>query len=128
MPSRARTSSDRGALSIEFLLVISALMLVFLVMLQYAMNAHARRVAHAAAEDALQATQAYDGTAAAGRHAGKTMLDDLGNLSDGRVKVSRSATTAEVTVTGRAQAVIPFLPTRITVRIEGPVERFVGGP
>jgi hypothetical protein len=31
-----RTRDERGALSIELLLVISALMLVFLVMLQYA--------------------------------------------------------------------------------------------
>ncbi|MGK2876882.1 MAG: TadE family protein [Nocardioides sp.] len=128
MRSRVRNTNGRGALSIEFLLVISALMLIFLVMLQYAMNAHARRVAQAAAEDALQATQAYDGSAADGRHAGNQMLADLGNLTHPSVTVSRTATTAEVTITGNAQAVIPLLPTRITVHIQGPVERFVGGP
>ena len=55
-----RIRDERGALSIEFLLVMSALMLVFLLMLQYAMQAHAARSAQAAAEEALAAASAYD--------------------------------------------------------------------
>lgn len=109
-------------------MVISALMLVFLIMLQYAMDAHARRIAQAAAEDALQAAQAYDGNATAGREAGDHTLDDLGGLSGTAVAVTRTATTADVTVTGSAQEVIPFLPTRITVHLQGPVEHFVENP
>lgn len=116
---------ERGALSIEFLMVISALILVFLLMLQYAMNAHAQRVAQAAAEDALQSAQAYDGTATAGRQAGNRTLEDIGNLTHATVTVTRSTTTADVTITGQAQQIIPFLPTRITVHLQGPVEHFV---
>ena len=50
-----RICDERGALSIEFLLVISAIMLVFLLMLQYAMQAYAHGIAQAAAEEALAA-------------------------------------------------------------------------
>lgn len=125
-PHRAR--DQQGALSIEFLVVISALMVVFLLMLQYAVNAHAQAVAQAAAEDALQAAQGYGATTTDGRHAGQHTLADLGDLADTDVTVTRTATTADVTVTGDAPQVIPFLPRRIVVHIEGPVERFVNSP
>ena len=65
-------------------------MLVFLVMLQYAVKAHAHRVAEAAAEEALAAASAYDGTAASGKQAGNHMLSDLGSLSNTTVVVTRS--------------------------------------
>ena len=48
-------------------------MLVFLLMLQYAMQAHAHRVAQAAAEEALAAASAYDGSAASGEAAGESL-------------------------------------------------------
>jgi Flp pilus assembly protein TadG len=123
-----RTRDERGALSIEFLLVISALMLVFLVMLQYAVKAHAHRVAEAAAEEALAAASAYDGSAASGEQAGNHTLNDLGSLSNTTVVVTRSGTTASATVTGDVEQLIPFLPVHVTVRIEGPVEQFVESP
>lgn len=123
-----RIRDERGALSIEFLLVISALMLVFLVMLQYAVKAHAHRVAEAAAEEALAAASAYDGTAASGKQAGNHMLSDLDALSNTTVVVTRSGTTASATVTGDVEQLIPFLPVHVTVHIEGPVEQFVESP
>lgn len=123
-----RIRDERGALSIEFLLVISALMLVFLVMLQYAVKAHAHRVAEAAAEEALAAASAYDGTAASGKQAGNHTLSDLGALSNATVVVTRSGTTASATVTGDVEQLIPFLPVHVTVHIEGPVEQFVESP
>ena len=123
-----RIRDERGALSIEFLLVISALMLVFLVMLQYAVKAHAHRVAEAAAEEALATASAYDGSAASGEQAGNHALSDLGTLSSTTVVVTRSGTTASATVTGDVEQLIPFLPVHVTVRIEGPVEQFVESP
>lgn len=126
---RDRWSRDeRGALSIEFLLVMSALMLVFLLMLQYAMQAHAHRVAQAAAEEALAAASAYDGSAASGEAAGNHYLSDLGSLSRTDVKVRRVGDMAAVTVTGDGQQVLPFVPVRVSVHLEGPIERFVESP
>jgi len=123
-----RTRDERGALSLEFLLVITALMLVFLLMLQYAVKAHAHRVAEAAAEEALAAASAYDGTAASGEHAGNHTLTDLGSLSNTTVSVTRTGTTASVTVTGDVEQLIPFVPVHVTVHLEGPIEQFVGAP
>jgi Flp pilus assembly protein TadG len=123
-----RIRDERGALSIEFLLVISALMLVFLLMLQYAVQAHAHRVAQAAAEEALAAASAYDGSAASGEAAGNHYLSDLGSLSGTDVTVTRTGDTAAVTVTGDGQQVLPFVPVHVSVHLEGPIERFVESP
>lgn len=123
-----RIRDERGALSIEFLLVMSALMLVFLLMLQYAMQAHAHRVAQAAAEEALTAASAYDGSAAAGETAGNHYLSDLGSLSSTHVTVTRTGDTAAVTVTGDGQQVLPFVPVHVSVHLEGPIEHFVESP
>lgn len=128
MPGVRRTRDERGALSIEFLLVITALMLVFLLMLQVAVKAHARRVAEAAAEEALAAASAYDGDAATGAEVGRRTLTDLGNLSHTTVTVHRSATTVSVTVAGDVEQLMPLLPVHVTVRLEGPVEHFVESP
>lgn len=127
---RVRQSRDeRGALSIEFLLVISALMVVFLVMLQYAVKAHAHRVAEAAAEEALAAAAAYDGSASSGERAANHYLADLGSdLGHPRVIVTRSPSTATATVTGDVQPFVPFLTVHVSVRLEGPVEKFVEHP
>lgn len=123
-----RIRDERGALSIEFLLVMSALMLVFLLMLQYAMQAHAHRVAQAAAEEALAAASAYDGSAASGEDAGNHYLGDLGSLSGTQVTVTRTEDTAAVTVTGDGQQVLPFVPVHVSVHLEGPIEHFVESP
>ena len=120
-----RTRDQRGALAIEFLLVISALMLVFLFMLQYAAKAHAHRVAEAAAEEALAAASAYDGSVSSGRSAGNHYLADLGNLSHTHVTVIRTRTTAAVTVTGDVEQVFPFVPVHVSVHLQGPIEKFV---
>jgi Flp pilus assembly protein TadG len=124
-----RPRDQRGALSIEFLLIISALMIVFLVMLQYAVKAHAHRVAEAAAEEGLAAAAAYDGSAASGESAASHFLDDIGSdLGNPHVIVSRNPSTAAVTVKGDVQPFVPFLTVHVSVHLERPVEKFVEAP
>ena len=126
MPAFSRRRDDRGAMAIEFLLTISMLIVVFLLTLQYAVQAHARRIATAAAEEALTAAAAYDGTPADGQHAAHQVLTGVApGLDDTSVAVERTATTVSVTVTGRVAQLIPFLPVGVSVHVEGPVERFV---
>jgi Flp pilus assembly protein TadG len=113
-------------MAIEFLLTITMLIVVFLVMLQYAVKAHAQRIATAAAEEALAATSSYDGTTADGESAAKDYLTNLGpGLANSSVMVTRTGTTATVTVSGDVDQFIPFLPVRVSVHVEGPIERFV---
>lgn len=126
---RARRRLDeRGALSIEFLLVMSALIVVFLLMLQYAAKSHGHRVAEAAAEEALAAASAYDGSAASGENAGRHYLASLGQLSKANVSVTRTGTTATVTISSEVQQLVPFLPVRVSVHLQGPIEHFVDSP
>lgn len=113
-------------MAIEFLLTITMLIIVFLVMLQYAVKAHAQQIATAAAEEALAATSSYDGTTADGESTANDYLTNLApGLANSTVNVTRTASTATVTVTGDVDQLIPFLPVQVTVQIEGPIERFV---
>lgn len=117
---------ERGLVAVEFMLVISMLIVVFLLMLQYAVRAHAERVATAAAQEGLAAASAYDGSASDGTHVARAYLEDLGpRLHQSSVHADRSATTATVAVSGQVDQLVPFLPVRVRVQVEGPVERFV---
>lgn len=124
-----RRRDERGVVAVEFMLVISMLIVVFLLMLQYAVRAHAERIAAAAAEEGLAAAAAYDGTADDGQRVATGYLTRLGpGLHDTSVAADRNATTATVTVSGKVDQLIPFLSVGVHVRVEGPVERFVPEP
>lgn len=120
---------ERGAIAIEFMLVLSMLVVVFLVMLQYAVQAHGRRIATAAAEEGVAVASAYDGTSDAGISTAQQYLSVLSpGLSSAVVTASRTATTASVHVEGEVVQLVPFLPVHVSVDVEAPVERFVGAP
>jgi Flp pilus assembly protein TadG len=126
---RRVSRGDRGAMAIEFMLVMSMLMVVFLVMLQFALKAYAERIAHAAADQALAAATAYDGSTADGEAAGTTYLADSGStLLHPSVSVTRTQSVASATVTGDVIPFIPFLSVEVTVHVEAPVEKFVAAP
>ena len=117
---------ERGAIGVEFMLIISMLIVVFLVMLQYAVRAHAHRIVTAAAEEGLAAAAAYDGSAEEGRRTAQRFVDDLGQgVENAVVTASRSAQTARVTVKGEVEEFVPFLTVGVSAEVEGPVERFV---
>jgi Flp pilus assembly protein TadG len=117
---------ERGLVAVEFMLVISMFIVVFLLMLQYAVQAQAQRVATAAAEEGLAAASAYDGSASDGTRVARGYLEALGpELHEASVHTDRSATTAALTVTGQVDQLVPFLPVRVRVEVEGPVERFI---
>ena len=126
MRRRRQIRDERGVVAIEFMLVVSMLVVVFLLMLQYAVRAHAHRIATGAAEEGLAATTAYDGTAADGRRVTAGYLTKLSpGLHDPSIATSRTSTSASVMVTGEVTQLIPFLTVEVSVRVEGPVERFV---
>ncbi len=118
--------TETGVVAIEFMVVISMLIVVFLVMLQYAVRAHAQRIADAAAQQGLAAAAQYDGTAAKGQRTAEDYLTRLGpGLTHTSVQASRNATTATITLHGRVEPFIPFLPVVVRVQVQAPVERFV---
>jgi Flp pilus assembly protein TadG len=117
---------ERGSIAIEFLLTITMLIVVFMLMLQYAVKAHAQQIATAAAEEALAATSSYGATPADGKTAATNYLTHLGpGLGNSVVTITRTRTTATVTVSGDVDQLFPFLPVRISVHVQGPIERFI---
>jgi Flp pilus assembly protein TadG len=105
---------DRGAGAAEVVIAVPLLMLLILLIVQFAIWAHASSVAQATAEEALAAAQ---------------VLGQIGSsvLISTHVTVTRTGATATVQITGAAEEVLPVpglaFPVHITVT--GPVERFV---
>ena len=124
-----RWGGDRGAGSAELVIAVPLLMLLILLIVQFAIWAHASSVAQATAEEALAAARVQGGSAAAGQQRAAQVLGQIGSsvLVSPQVSVTRTAATATVQVTGTAEEVLPVpglaFPVHITVT--GSVERFV---
>jgi Flp pilus assembly protein TadG len=120
---------DRGAGAAEIVIAVPLLMLLILLIVQFAIWAHASSVAQATAEEALAAARVQGGSAAAGQQRAAQVLGQIGSsvLISPHVSVTRTAGTATVQITGTAEEVLPVpgltFPVHITVT--GPVERFV---
>jgi len=110
-------------------IAVPLLMLLILLIVQFAIWAHASSVAQATAEEALAAARVQGGTAAAGQQRAAQVLAQIGSsvLIAPHVSVTRTAATATVTITGTAEEVLPVpgLPLPVHVTVTGPVERFV---
>lgn len=103
------------------------LMLLILVIAQFALYLHATHVAQAVAAQALSVARVEGGTAAAGQAEAEQLLRQLaaGPLHAPEVRVSRDAVAARVRIQGEVMAVIPFLHLTASGTAGGPVERFV---
>lgn len=126
---RPAISDERGVIALEFMLVIGTLILVFLVMLQFAVRVHAQHIASAAAREGLSSAAAYDGSAHDGEATTRRYLERLNpGLEHATVQVTRYDSVAVVTVTGTAAEFLPLLDVDIEVRVQRPVEHFVEEP
>lgn len=99
---------ERGAVSIEMVVLLPALFAVLFLGMQAALYYHARTIAIAAAQEGARAASATGATSDDGVAAAYAYLADTGDsLESSRVSAGRTATTATVTVRGRALSVIP---------------------
>ena len=126
---RRRAGGDRGAGSAEIVIAVPLLMLLILLVIQFAIWEHAESIAHATAEEALAAARVQGGTAASGQQRAAQVISQIGSSVLVGPQVSVTMTPAEVTVevTGTAERVLPVpgLSFPVTVTVTGPVERFV---
>ena len=126
---RRRAGGDRGAGSAEIVIAVPLLMLLILLVIQFAVWEHAESIAHATAEEALAAARVQGGTAAAGQQRAEQVISQVGSsvLVGPQVSVNVSAADVTVTVTGTAERVLPVpgLTFGVTATVTGPVERFV---
>ena len=109
------------------MIVLPALLLSFWLVLQYALAAHVRHVAQAAAQDAAIAAASASGDPSGVAH--QLMAESAGSLASG-VQVSASEGPDEITVTVSADVlqVFPIGDFDITVSASAPVERFIPQP
>lgn len=126
---RRRAGGDRGAGSAEIVIAVPLLMLLILLVIQFAIWEHAEGIAHATAEEALAAARVQGGTAASGQQRAAQVIRQIGSSVLTGPQVSVTVTPADVTVevTGTAEQVLPIpgLTFGVTVTVTGPVERFV---
>lgn len=101
------------------------MLLLALVVVQFALAWHAQHIAQYAAQDALAATRVEDGTAADGRARARGELASLAHriLSQPSVTVQRTAARASVRVDGTALPVVPGLHLHVAGHASGAVER-----
>jgi Flp pilus assembly protein TadG len=120
-------AGDRGAVTVELVIATPLLLLALLAIIQFALWSHATHVAQAAASQVLAAARVQDGTSGAARAAGQRLLDDLarGPLRNPQVDVTRTATSAAVSVRGEASAVLPGVHLHVHAETSGEIERFI---
>lgn len=121
---RARRGDDGGA-SVELVLGAPVLVLLLMLVVQFAVGAHASHIAQAAANAGAQAGRLYHATNGDALTAATTLLDQSAGtiLANPVVAVTRTATTITVTVTGTASTVVPGLTVPILASVTAPVER-----
>jgi hypothetical protein len=123
---RARRA-DRGSTSVEMVGYTAVMLAALLVGVQAAAWGLGELACRYAANHAVQATRVQGGSAEAGRADASSVLTDVhGNLVvDPEFAATRTATTATVTVKGKAVQVIPFLSLPVGATVSGPVEVLV---
>lgn len=118
---------ERGSVSAELVIATPLLLLMLLVIVQFALWSHATHIAQAAASQGLAAARAQNGSAAAGTSSARQLLDQLagGPLAGSAVTSDRGADSASVRISGTATSVVPFLSLPVHAEAVGSVERFV---
>ncbi|MEV5778026.1 TadE family protein [Streptomyces antimycoticus] len=116
---------DRGAVTTQLVVVVPALLMLALLIVQFALAWHARHIAQYAAERALAAARVQHGSTADGHARGVRSLTQLGSrvLIAPSVTVRRTATQAVVRVQGRVMPVLPGLHLTASGTASGAVER-----
>jgi hypothetical protein len=125
MPLRAMRD-ERGLTSTELAVLMPVVIALVLVPFQVGLWWHATQIAHAAAQEALDAAQIADATEADGVAAAAWFLDQAGNLTDPQVTVTLTADTVTVKVTGMAPRLL--FSWSVTATGTAPLEVFIAEP
>jgi len=126
---KCRGGRDRGSVTVEFAIAAPLMLFLLMLIVQFALWAHATHIAQAAANAGVQATRVHGGTIAAGEAQTQAVLDQMSGstLADPTVTVSRTPTAATVTVDGTATAVLPGLSLPVHATVTAPRELVPGG-
>ena len=124
----SRRSTEAGVATMQLAVLMPALLFWIGLIVQFGLWYHAKHVAGAAADEAIDAAQTPTGTAEDGSAAARSFLDQSGDLSNIEVTVDRAADRVVVLVRGDAPQLVPGFSWTVTARSEAPTERFLPEP
>ncbi len=118
--------AERGSASAELVIATPLLLLLILGIVQFALWEHATHIAQAAAEQGLAAARIQGGGPDAGHQEVEQVLGQIGTgvLTRPAVRSSISGGLAQITITGHAETVLPFLHLPVSATATGPVDAF----
>ncbi|MZG16605.1 pilus assembly protein [Streptomyces sp. SID5914] len=116
---------ERGAVTTQLVLVVPAVLLLMMMIVQFALAWHAQHIAQYTADRALAAARVKGATAANGEDQAGTSLAQLGGrvLTSPSVTVRRTTDQVTVTVRGAVMPVVPGLDLHVVGVASGAVER-----
>jgi Flp pilus assembly protein TadG len=122
----ARSGDERGAATAELVIATPLLLLLVLLVVQFALWQHAIHIADAAAQEGARAARLEGGTAADGAARAREFLAQLSPtiLIHPEVVARRNADTARVEISGEALMVVPGLHLSVRAASQGAVEVF----
>ena len=124
----SRRSTEAGVATTQVAVLMPALLFWIGLIVQFGLWYHAKHVAGAAADEAVDAAQTPSGTEEDGLAAARSFLDQSGDLSNVEVTVERATDRVVVLVRGDAPQLVPGFAWTVTARSEAPTERFVPEP
>ncbi len=118
---------ETGSATTQLVVATPVLLLLIVLVVQFALYQHASHVVTVAAQHAATAAQGEDGSVAAGRTAADSFLAgrDDGVLRSRQVSVTRTGSRTRVVVRGQVIALVPGFSFTVTGVSDGPTERFV---
>jgi len=119
---------EAGVSTLEAVLVFPVLLLLLMLIIQFALWYHASDLATAAAQDGTRAARVQGATASDGAAEANQLLDQTGRsiLQGRQVLVERTRDVTRVEVRGTCIELVPFLHLPVHAVAESPTERFRG--
>lgn len=111
----------------DFVICLPIFFLLVLAGVQFALWSHAAHLARAAAEQGSQVASGYGSSSHAGTQAAYQFIDTTGPGTLTGANVSTTTTsgdTAQVTVSGRAQAIIPWFHLSVSATSDAPIQEY----
>lgn len=123
---RHRIKSERGDATVEAVLVTPVLLLLIMVIINFALWYHASSIAKASAQEGVRVARVAGGTADAGKRTAEEFLGQLGSrsLEAPVVVATRTPTESAVEVTARSPMLVPGLSLPVRAVATTPTESF----
>jgi hypothetical protein len=121
----ASSDGERGSATVETVLIFPVLLLMLMLVVQFALAAHADHTVTAAAQEASVAAQREGGTHDDAVAAAHEVIGDGNLLRDVDIVIASDTDAVEVTVRAKVDSVVPGFPSmNVTGKSAGPRERF----